>query len=136
MGLLWASIVTNHYNGSKYRDIVGYAVDPILLSMLILQLISLRGAKWMDSRPINYLGKISYSTYLYQQMVHPTFLHFMHWVHRPSRILLNIGVSWAVAALSYEAVEKPFLRLKHRYTRTEKPEPGPASAALPSEAGN
>jgi peptidoglycan/LPS O-acetylase OafA/YrhL len=69
-------------------------------------------------------------------MVHPTFLHYMIWIHRPRRILLNVGVSWAVAACSYELVEKPFLRLKHRFSRTEKPEPAQAPAVLPSEAGN
>jgi peptidoglycan/LPS O-acetylase OafA/YrhL len=60
----------------------------------------------------------------------------MHWVHRDRRIFLNIGVSWAVAACSYELIEKPFLRLKHRFSRTEKPEPADAPAALASEAGN
>ncbi len=136
LALLWASIVTNNAHGSAYRDIVGHAVDPVLLGMLIMQLISLRGAKWMDSRPINYLGKISYSTYLYQQMVHPTFLHYMLWLHRDRRIFLNIGVSWAVASVSYELVEKPFLRLKHRFSRTEDPVPAQTPGVLPSEAGN
>jgi peptidoglycan/LPS O-acetylase OafA/YrhL len=69
-------------------------------------------------------------------MVHPTFLHYMHWVHRDRRIFLNVGVSWAVAACSYELVEKPFLRLKDRFTRSKKPEAAQASGVLPSQAGN
>ena len=83
--------------------------------LLILQLIAYRHAAWMDSSAVSYLGKISYSTYLYQQLVIPVVMGTLPGIpHSVAGILCLICV-WLVAAVSCELVEKPFLRLKDRF---------------------
>jgi peptidoglycan/LPS O-acetylase OafA/YrhL len=99
-----------------YRDSVEFVVVPVLCAILIAQLIafpshavtSLFNWTWM-----RFLGKISYSIYLYQQLV----------VY-PARKLFTgsptLGVLAAVAASimfaigSFYLIEQPFLRLRQR----------------------
>jgi peptidoglycan/LPS O-acetylase OafA/YrhL len=95
-----------------YRYTAGFIIDPVLVALLIGQLTQLRGLKWMDAKPISYLGRISYSTYLYQQIVHPLIARF---VPDPYASFVILPAVWIVAAISYEAIEKPFLRLKSRF---------------------
>lgn len=107
MSLLWWPQYSVNY---KYA--YGFAIDSALLGILILQLTSVDGWKWMDEGPIAYLGRISYSTYLYQQIVLPILRPLL-----PESVRLVgcfVGI-WVVAAVSYELVEKPFLKLKKRF---------------------
>ena len=110
--LLAVSLACEFHYGVEYRYVVGYAIEPPLLALLIAQLIHLQAGAWMDSAPISYLGRISYSTYLYQQLVLPALRERL-----PAKLsLLGCLVAvWIVAALSYELIEKPFLRLKRRF---------------------
>jgi peptidoglycan/LPS O-acetylase OafA/YrhL len=107
-----------------YKNTFGFAIDPVLVALLILQLTTMKGWGWMDAAPISYLGRISYSTYLYQAIVLPLLRPRL-----PAKLSLIgcfVGI-WIVAAISYELVEKPFLRLKRRYEVVKVPEEMPAS---------
>jgi peptidoglycan/LPS O-acetylase OafA/YrhL len=65
--------------------------------------------------PIRYIGGISYGLYLYHL---PIFMLTEKWkIHTSQPPLYEAGliaIIFATAALSYEFVEKPFLRLKDR----------------------
>ena len=116
LGLLAGSLICDA-NLNGFRNVVGFAVEPVLVAILIGQAIAMPGAEWMDSRVPSYLGRISYSTYLYQQIAIPAF------AGRLPRGLVAIGClagTWAMAAFSYQFVEKPFLKLKGRYTKTRE----------------
>lgn len=102
--------------GNAYRDIVGFAIDPLLVMLLILQLIRSRHVEWMESRPFTYLGNISYSTYLYQQLVIPTIVFGLHISFQPMVTVLCLVATWLIASASFELVEKRFLLLKRRFT--------------------
>ncbi|MDP9039166.1 MAG: acyltransferase [Acidobacteriota bacterium] len=102
-----------------YKNVVGFAVDPVLVGLLLLQLTATKRWAWMDSTPISYLGRISYSTYLYQQAVLPVLRPRLP--HSLSLAGCFVGI-WAVAAISYELVEKPFLKLKRRFEVVKVPE--------------
>jgi peptidoglycan/LPS O-acetylase OafA/YrhL len=61
--------------------------------------------------PMRYIGKISYGLFLY----HVPILTLGHkWIHGPVGSAALIAFAFIAAALSYEFVEKPFLRLKGR----------------------
>ena len=62
--------------------------------------------------PLRYIGKISYGLYIYHW---PIF--FLLGAH----LALAAVISFALAALSYQFVEKPFLRLKDRPVRAVAP---------------
>jgi peptidoglycan/LPS O-acetylase OafA/YrhL len=110
--LLTLSVAAGDHYGVAYRNVIGFAIDPVLIAILILQLTTMSAANWMDSAPLAYLGKISYSTYLYQQLVLPMIKPRVP--ESLSLVCCFLGV-WVVAALSYELIERPFLRLRRRF---------------------
>ncbi|MFN4147576.1 MAG: acyltransferase family protein [Runella sp.] len=79
----------------------------------------------LEYRWISYLGKISYGIYIYQTAMIVASVHLIHqcvgeglshWAFNlllyPLAILLTVSVS----AISYSYFEKPFLRLKERFS--------------------
>lgn len=123
--LLVTSIGLTYAFGEGYRNVVGFAVDPLLVAVFIAQMISLREMplwRWLNWRPVRYLGVLSYSIYLYQQVV--------VWVVREAFLAyplpLQLGAALAAvilaAAASYHLVEQPFLRLKERIGNRSEPQ--------------
>ncbi|MGH9075958.1 MAG: acyltransferase family protein [Acidimicrobiales bacterium] len=77
----------------------------------------------LSLRPVKVLGRVSYSIYLWHFMI---FLAVDRvWPTRPSieRLVAGLGLTAVVSALSYNVIEKPFLRRK---------DAGPARRRLPS----
>jgi peptidoglycan/LPS O-acetylase OafA/YrhL len=115
--------VSSHLDKSfTYRNVIGFSVNPILVALLIAQLIALHSTRpwsWLELAPIRYLGAISYSLYLYQQVaLHPVrrmLAAHPEWL----QLLAGVAVTILAAAFSYHFIEKPFLALKERSTRKE-----------------
>jgi peptidoglycan/LPS O-acetylase OafA/YrhL len=79
----------------------------------------------LEARPLVWIGTLSYSIYLWQQV----FLnrHATAWINV---FPLNVALALAVAALSYYAIERPFLQLRVRlFGRPRRP-----SAVVPAAA--
>lgn len=119
MLLVVALYLCSMYSGQllmpRYRDLVGFAIDPILIALLMVQLISFSNdsyVRWIDSSLMRFLGRISYSLYLYQQIT----MDFAHklFANQPVivRFLAAVAVTVAVASFSYYVIERPFLKLK------------------------
>lgn len=66
-----------------------------------------------------WLGKLSYSLYLWHPLVHSIYCAF-YWdyfcKHGPKAELYQYGWILAVSALSYYAIERPFLSLKSKFS--------------------
>ncbi len=81
-----------------------------------------------------YLGRISYGLYVY----HLTCIFITDRLlrgdpgilHASLRIVISLGMTIAISALSYAFLEKPFLRIKRRFTIIES-RPDGAAASLP-----
>ena len=117
LGMLVISTVLALRFGSTYRDAVAFVVDPILVAVLIVQTIAHPAAGFgvaLNWGWIRYLGTISYSVYLYQQVIlEPVGKLMARW---PAvSMLATILAVIAVASASYWIVERPFLRLKKRF---------------------
>ena len=71
-------------------------------------------------RPFIYLGKISYGLYLYHilfaVMVRGMFPDHDGVAYKLARVSLSLGLTIITASASYAWLEKPFLRLKERFT--------------------
>jgi peptidoglycan/LPS O-acetylase OafA/YrhL len=83
---------------------------------LSLKHVMLRRYALLNVWPVMWLGAISYSLYLWQQL----------FLNRGSSALwtafpLNLGLSILLATASYHLVEQPFLKLRERWTRNRRP---------------
>lgn len=117
LGMLAASSALALRFGSTYRDAIGFVIDPMLVALLMVQTIAHPAAGFGNALNwgwMRYLGTISYSVYLYQQLViEPVKKMAARWpgVSLPTAILAVI----VMASASYWIVEQPFLRLKKRF---------------------
>ena len=70
--LLSVSVALQIHFGSAYRDSVAFVVDPVLVAVLIVQAIAFRDTlpwRFLQVGWVRYLGRISYSIYIYQQVM-------------------------------------------------------------------
>jgi peptidoglycan/LPS O-acetylase OafA/YrhL len=116
IALLAASIYAGQEHlAPRYRDVFGYAVEPLLMAVFIVQMVKLSASDawaWTEWAWVKYLGRISYPLYLYQQFtIYPTSkaLAFLPW---PLQLAGVIVATVVAASLSYFIVERYFLKLK------------------------
>ncbi len=68
---------------------------------------------------IHYLGKISYGIYMYGNIVFLFVIKKIMWEYNSSNmwlfIIANIIITIGISALSYEILEKPFLKISKRF---------------------
>jgi peptidoglycan/LPS O-acetylase OafA/YrhL len=102
-------------------------IIPLLLAGTVLSPQKLPG-RILEWKPIRWVGRISYSLYLWQQLF--LLCPVNSWVFRPlSRFPVNIVASFACAMLSHYCLERPMVRNAHRRVRRQE---GQSSvAALP-----
>ena len=102
--------------------LIGWVVT--LSALAVIGHVSTQSGSWfsrgLGSRPSAWIGQRSYSIYLWHLVVLGVVADHLHL--RPAESLpLLVGLSLIVGHLSFELIEKPFLRLK----------PYPASGAVP-----
>ncbi len=122
--LLAGSAVFEYLRGAAYRDAIGFIVDPVLIAILIAQLIAFRETiiwSWLNLMWVRYLGRISYSIYLYQQITVEPVRKILARYPVAVQVVGAVLAVILVASGSYYAVERPFLKLKERFY--EKPRP-------------
>ena len=107
---------------TAYRDVFGFIFDPIMVAILILQLVhfsAVRPWSWINSSPMQWLGRISYSLYLYQQVsLHPA-RRLLARQSVPLQLFGAVAITVVLAALSHYAIERPFLKLKGRLAKAQ-----------------
>jgi len=119
-GLLALSSAAEFIYGPVYRDRISFIVTPLLTAVWITQLIALRGAplwSWTSWGWVRYLGRISYSIYLYQQLTVAVPKKLLPGQPIVVQLAATIALTVAVASVSHFFVERPFLRLKTRFQR-------------------
>jgi peptidoglycan/LPS O-acetylase OafA/YrhL len=110
---------------SRLFDIFGFPLTSMLVVVLLIQFVflgALRGWRWLDHPSLRFLGRISYSLYLYHIVVIATVEFYLmpalrlHWAI-PVMYLGSVAAAYA----SYRLVEQPFLRLKNRFEPNSLP---------------
>lgn len=79
----------------------------------------------IKNRVINYFGKVSYGIYMFHPMIVVVVLHRLRALGYPEFWLLALTASVVtilLATLSYETFEKPFLKLKNKFSPLMKSE--------------
>ena len=116
----------------------------LVLAATILFFLSLLGtASRYLPKPIVYLGRISYGLYLFHELVYTLvfhvwkaslvrlseFLHLRNWTGGLGTLIV-FGTTILLAHLSYQLYERPFLRLKRRFTFVPSRDDVPRSAEV------
>ncbi len=104
-----------------------------LAAVIVWQLATERAPRWLDNRPIKYLGARSYAIYLIHVWV---LLEVIDLVGADTdtatlaiaMIAIGLPVTVALAALSWRFVEQPFLERRVRWAFGER-RPGPGAPA-------
>jgi peptidoglycan/LPS O-acetylase OafA/YrhL len=99
--------------------IFGFPLISLLVVVLLIQFVflgAMRGWRWLDHPSLRFMGRISYSLYLYHIIVIATVeFYFMPTLRLRWAIPIMYLGSVAAAYTSYRLVEQPFLRLKNRF---------------------
>ncbi len=119
-----------------------YAIVKWATPLLVVEFTALTAALWygasgavarlLSLRPLVYLGTISYGIYLYHLAAHYLTWHVMigyfgRWhgsMGSGLRMLVYLGISLGMAALSYHVLESRFLAIRERL-RVDKPKTRP-----------
>jgi len=133
--LFWTSVFAGPVLIPRYRDFIGLAIEPVLIAVIIVQAIALSPTslfKWLEWSWVRFLGQISYSLYLYQQLT-------LQSVHKrlggqPELVQLSAAVAVTIlaACFSFYVIERPFLKLKDK--KAAAPQAAPQSSAVPLES--
>jgi peptidoglycan/LPS O-acetylase OafA/YrhL len=105
-----------------YRN-AGFIAWPVLCAVLIIQWLCWHDHilwSWLDSRPLAYLGSISYGLYLYHPMM-PNLARRLPGTPLILRCLVGTAITIAIASVSYYLFERRCLRLKERLESTLGP---------------
>lgn len=95
---------------------IATALVNLLMALLVACTVtapdSLAG-RLLELAPVRFIGRLSYSLYLWQQMFFHMSAHWRWFQESP----INIPLIFACGCLSYYLVERPAVRLGHRFAR-------------------
>jgi peptidoglycan/LPS O-acetylase OafA/YrhL len=98
------------------ETLLGWPIVAASCTAIVVTFIGLQAR----SRPLQYLGKISYGLYVYHMLciriAERILRHESGFLHQVLRIVLSLGITIVLSAVSYALLEKPFLNLKRRFT--------------------
>jgi peptidoglycan/LPS O-acetylase OafA/YrhL len=124
-GLLTGGLLRPGYDGSGAGT--GFLIRAVSVPVLVTSLAFLvaalgcgavivftlaGGGSWLAHPVLVYLGKISYGLYVFHSLA----IHLVESFWWPWRFSLSFAITVVFAALSYQFMERPFLRLKGRFT--------------------
>jgi len=112
--LLLSSMVLQGWDeGFTYRHLVAWTIEPMLVAVLLIQIIVASDRKpWsvLESRPLRYIGMMSYSIYLFHPLTLPAGHRLMKAHGVPAQLVAGLAVTLACAAASVVFVERTFSR--------------------------
>jgi peptidoglycan/LPS O-acetylase OafA/YrhL len=119
--LLGTSAYLQVISDYTYIYLIGFAIDPLLTTILIVQLIRLHTRvpwRWLNWRSVQYLGHISYSLYLSHVLLMPAAVHtvldgYLRWWQL--EFVVKLGITILLASGSFWLVERPFLKVKKHF---------------------
>lgn len=113
-------LILSRTRGSRdYHYSVGFTIDALLVAILIVQILLLHDRRlwrWLDHPVLRYLGAISYPLYLYHIWGFGLARKLVPAGPILARAAAAVVASIILASLSYYAVERPFMRLKARFS--------------------
>lgn len=103
-----------------YRYGVGFAVDPLITAVLLVQAVALWDSwvwGWLNWRGVRYVGQISYAVFLYHMFARRMVLRLLPGASLWLQVPLVIAIACVFGACSYHWIEMRFLALKSKFMR-------------------
>ncbi|MGH9775406.1 MAG: acyltransferase family protein [Candidatus Acidiferrales bacterium] len=122
--LLTFSVFLGAHFGTAYRDVIGFALDPILVAILLVQLVQFSAKpawSWINWPWMKFLGRISYSLYLYQEITLYPARRILAGHSVALQLLAAVAGTVLIATVSYYFIERPFLKLKSKFGGEARP---------------
>jgi peptidoglycan/LPS O-acetylase OafA/YrhL len=119
-GSMVVSIALDAHYGLAYKYGVSFVIDPLLTAILLVQVIAFANTwawGWLNWSVTRYVGRISYSMFLYQGVTNYWAVHIFK--DRSRFVVVGVALSLALllGSISYYAIELSFLRLKAKFVR-------------------
>jgi peptidoglycan/LPS O-acetylase OafA/YrhL len=123
------------------HEALGWPLVALACTAVLVSALGAEGFPFrlLASRPVVYLGRISYGLYVFHQLgllvsgdAFPRYAE-----ERPAwvlHLLVGLGLTVLLAAGSYRWIEQPFLRLKQRFTIVRSRPDAPPSSLAPHAA--
>jgi peptidoglycan/LPS O-acetylase OafA/YrhL len=122
----WGIVALSAVNRFHVANIVNHEIMAVATVALIVGQAKSTGLLYLNTRAFDFLGKISYGIYV----IHPLIIFGLGWVFSGlitqdawyNYVLVyctSVGTTIWVAHLSYQYLERPFLKIKMRYTRVK-----------------
>lgn len=114
VGTLAILLISRVYGPDSYHYSIGFTIDTFLLALFVVQILIQHGHwmwSWLDHSIARYVGKVSYSLYLWHLIGFGIANRITHFPAAPQlgiAMLICIGL----ASASYWLIERPFLRVK------------------------
>lgn len=90
------------------------------LATICAALYNLDLRSFLNTRALRFMGRVSYSLYLVHATILYVIFHLLGTFSKWAIFGLYIGVSFLVAAISYELIERPSIELGRRLTKGRK----------------
>jgi len=116
VGTLVILLISRLYGSDGYHYSIGFTVDTFLLTLFVSQVLLQHGHwmwAWLDHPVSRYVGKISYSLYLWH-LIGFGIANRMTQFPPVFQFGVAMFVCMALASASYWLIERPFLRAKER----------------------
>lgn len=117
-GAIVGSLALDAHYGLAYKFGVGFVVDPLLTAILLVQVIAFAKSwawGWLNWRITRYIGRISYSMFLYQAVTNYWAVHIFENRSRFVVVAAALSLALLLGTVSYYAIELRFLRLKKKF---------------------
>jgi peptidoglycan/LPS O-acetylase OafA/YrhL len=97
-------------------------LDLLMAALPLITIADPRGAvsRVLETRLMRWIGLLSYSLYLWQQLFIPFYANSEALIQR---FPINVVASFCAAALSYYLIERPFISLGRRLVRSKREQP-------------
>ncbi len=107
--------------GYEFREAVRYSLQGMALTILFIAAIRFYrwpAFAWLNTRPMNFIGLLSYSLYLLHLAVLMRIEDNLPGLARPVQAALGLSLAIALAYLIYVTIEQPAARLRRRLSET------------------
>jgi peptidoglycan/LPS O-acetylase OafA/YrhL len=120
LGLFAFAGLINHQStsGLGFAVVVGFTLAGLLTAVIIAGITTAPeslGARFLSTKPLRYIGRISYGIYLWDAVINSIVEPRISSLPELLRFGIIFGLTVLVASISYAYVETPFLRMKLRY---------------------